>query len=52
MTEPDASLESIRQRLGELVELRFEQGLTNSQRDEYLDLVALEAEVLERNRQR
>jgi hypothetical protein len=51
VTEPDASLESIRKRLAELVDLRREFGLTEVQRDEYLDLVALEAQQLaERDR--
>lgn len=51
VTEPDASLEFIRQRLGELVDLRRERGLTETQQEEYLDLVALEAkELAERDR--
>jgi hypothetical protein len=53
MQEPDASLDFIRKRLAKLVELRLEHGLTESERDEYLDLVALEAQALaERDRQR
>ena len=46
MTEPDAKLELIRQRLGELVDLRREHGLTWTEQVEYLDLVAMEAEAL------
>jgi len=51
VSEPDASLESIRRRLQELVERRREPGLTPAEREEYLDLVALEAqELAERDR--
>jgi hypothetical protein len=51
VTDPDASLESIRKRLHELVDLRRERGLTEAQQEEYLDLVALEAqELAERDR--
>jgi hypothetical protein len=51
VTGSDASLESIRRRLAVLVELRREFGLTEGERDEYLDLVALEAQQLaERDR--
>ena len=53
MTDRYASLDFIRQRLANLVELRFKYGLTESEQDEYLDLVALEAQALaERDRNR
>jgi hypothetical protein len=53
VSEPDETLEVIRQRLGELVDLRREHGLNWTEQVEYLDLVALEAEELaERDRRR